>query len=348
MTAPAGVPPSVSVIVPCRNEEGYIGRCLDSIVGTDYPKDRIEVLVVDGRSDDRTPAILDGYRSTHPTLHVLDNPARIQPTALNIGIRAATGDILMRMDAHAVYPPNYIGDLVAALQQTGADNVGGVLITEPVTETPIGKAIAIALSHPFGVGNAYFRIGAQQARWVDHVAFFCCRRETFERLGLFDEKQRDEDSEFNARIIRRGGRVLLVPNVVARYYARGTLRQVARMFYQYGYSKPLVVRKLGRVMTGRQLVPPAFLLTLCASAVLAHWVRAAGVVFVTTGAAYLLGVLGCAILAGRKAGLATIPALALVFPVVHGSYGFGFLRCALDLATRSRRLASRVTLPLSR
>ena len=340
--------PSVTVIVPCRNEEGYIGRCLDSILATDYPKDRVEVLVVDGRSDDRTHAILDGYRSSQPTVRVLDNPARIQPSALNIGIRAAAGDILLRMDAHAVYPRNYIGDLVAALRQTGADNVGGVLITEPVTETPIGKAIAIALSHPFGVGNAYFRIGAQQSRWVDHVAFFCCRRETFERLGLFDEKQRDEDSEFNARIIGRGGRVLLVPNVVARYYARGTLRQVARMFYQYGYSKPLVVRKLGRVMTARQLVPPVFLLTLGATAILGRWVGAAGVLFAGTVAAYLLSVLGCAVVAGRKAGLATIAAVALVFPVVHGAYGFGFLRCVLDLAVRSRHLASRATLPLPR
>jgi len=348
MSAPGGLLPSVSVIVPCRNEEGYIGRCLNSIVATDYPKERIEVLVVDGRSDDRTRAILDGYHASHPTVRVLDNPARIQPSALNIGIRAASGDILVRMDAHAVYPRNYIGDLVAALQQTGADNVGGVLVTEPVTETPMGKAIAIALSHPFGVGNAYFRIGAQQSRWVDHVAFFCCRRETFERLGLFDEKQRDEDSEFNARIIRRGGRVLLVPNVVARYYARGTLRQVARMFYQYGYSKPLVVRKLGRVMTGRQLVPPVFLLTLCATALLGRWVGAAGVAFATTAGAYLLSVLGCSILAGRKAGLTTILALAAVFPVVHGSYGFGFLRCVLDLAVRSRRQASGITLPLSR
>lgn len=340
--------PAVSVIVPCRNEEGYIGRCLDSILATDYPTERIEVLVVDGRSEDGTRAILDSYRATHPAIRVLDNPARIQPSALNVGIRAATGDILVRMDAHAVYPRNYIGDLVAALQQTGADNVGGVLITEPVTETPMGKAIAIALSHPFGVGNAYFRIGAQQSRWVDHVAFFCCRRETFERVGMFDEKQRDEDSEFNARIIRLGGRVLLVPTVVAHYFARGTVGQVARMFYHYGYSKPLVVRKLGRIATARQLVPPAFLLTLILSAALEPWVGAARLVFGATAAAYLLAVLGCSVSAGRKAGVRTIGAVALVFPVVHFCYGGGFLRCVLDLAIRSRRLASRVTLPLSR
>lgn len=346
MTAPGTRLPMVSVIVPCRNEEGYIGPCLDSIVATDYPRDRLEVLVVDGRSDDRTRAVLDAYNRRYP-IRILDNPARIQPSALNIGIGAAAGDILVRMDAHAVYPRNYIGDLVAALLESGADNVGGVLVTDPASETPMGKAIAIALSHPFGVGNAYFRIGVQQARWVDHVAFFCCRRETFERLGLFDERVRDEDSEFNARIIRRGGRVLLVPNVVAHYYARSTLRQVARMFYHYGYSKPLVVRKLGRVMTGRQLVPPAFLLTLAVTAVVGLWASAARLAFAATAAAYLAGVLGCAVAAGRKAGPATVWALARAFPVVHLSYGWGFLRSMLDLALGTRP-ASQVSLPLSR
>lgn len=340
--------PSVTVIVPCRNEERYIERCLDSIIATDYPKQHLEVLVVDGRSNDRTRAILDDYVSRYPIIHVLDNPGRIQPIALNIGIRAASGEILMRMDAHAVYPRNYISDLLAALQQTGADNVGGVLVTAPARETPIGRAIALALSHPFGVGNAYFRIGVRQARWVDTVAFFCCRRETFERVGLFDETQRDEDSEFNARLIRHGGRVLLVPTVVAHYFARETLSQVARMYYQYGYSKPMVVRKLGRVMTVRQLVPPAFLLLLGATAILGFRLHAARLLLAATATAYLLAVVGFSIGAGRKAGFRTIAALALVFPVVHFSYGFGFLRCVMDLALGFRRKPWQASLPLSR
>ncbi|HZI22531.1 MAG TPA: glycosyltransferase family 2 protein [Gemmatimonadales bacterium] len=340
--------PSVSVIVPCRNEERYIARCLESIFATDHPRDRFEVLVVDGHSEDRTRAIVAEFVSRYPMLRVLDNPERIQPVALNIGIRAATGDILVRMDAHAFYPKNYITDLAAALQQSGADNVGGVLVTDPATETPVGKAIALALSHPFGVGNAYFRIGSQQARWVDHVAFFCCRRETFERIGMFDEKQRDEDSEFNARIIGSGGRVLLVPSVVAHYYARSTLPQVARMFYHYGYSKPLVVRKLGRVMTARQLVPPAFLLVLAGSAVLAPWLRPAALVLAVTAGAYLVSVLASAIGAARKAGFRTTAALALVFPIVHGCYGFGFLRSLFDWASRSRSKSLEAGLPVSR
>lgn len=339
--------PMVTVIVPCRNEERFIAGCLDSILASTYPREALEVLVVDGRSDDGTRAVLADYVARHPTVRMLDNPRRIQPAALNIGIGAARGEILVRMDAHVVYPPNYITDLVAALLETGAGNVGGVVITEPANETAIARAIAVAMAHPFGVGNSLFRIGVQRPQWVDTVAFFCCRRETFERVGLFDEEALDEDSEFNARLIQSGGRILLVPNVVCHYFARASLRQIARMAYQYGYSKPFVIRKLGHV-TPRQLVPPGFVLALAATAVLSPWVEAARLLFVTTVAVYLLPVLACSLSIGRKAGWRTAAALALVFPVLHLSYGFGFLKCALQLALGSGRRARQVELPLSR
>ena len=349
MTNSAGRIAQVSVIVPCRNEKRYIAQCLESILASDYPRDHLEVLVVDGRSDDGTQAILDEYASRYPIIRVLDNPRRIQPVALNIGIGAARGEILVRMDAHVTYPKNYIGDLVAMLQQARADNVGGVVVTLPASQTAIAKAIASAMSHPFGVGNSHFRIGVQRPRWVETIAFFCCRRETFERVGLFDEElARDEDSEFNARLIKQGGRILLVPNVVSYYYARDSLRQVGRMAYQYGYSKPLVARKLGRVMTLRQLVPPGLVLALVAPATLSPWVEPAGALFGAVAGTYLLAVLGFAIAAGRKVGLRTAAALALAFPVLHFSYGLGFLRGALELALGSGRHARHTELPLSR
>ena len=341
--------PAVSVIVPCRNEERYIERCLDSILASDYLPERLEVLVVDGQSDDRTRTILDDYASRHPTVRVLDNPKRIQSTALNLGIRAARGEILVRMDAHVMYPRSYIGDLVAALLETGADNIGGVLITLPANQTAIGRAIAIAMSHRFGVGNSHFRIGVRQARWVDTVAFFCCRRETFERVGMFDEDLvRDEDDEFNARLIRRGGRTLLVPNVVSYYYARPSLGQIARMSYQYGYFKPLAARKVGRIMTVRQLVPPALVLALCATVVLAPWVHPAALVFRATATAYLVAVVAFSVIAGGKAGLGTVGFLTLVFPALHFSYGVGFVKGALQLALGPGREARHTELPLSR
>lgn len=340
--------PMVTVIVPCRNEERFIAGCLDSILASTYPREALEVLVVDGRSDDSTRSILADYVARHPVVRMLDNPRRIQPVALNIGIGAARGEILVRMDAHVVYPPNYITDLVAALLETGASNVGGVLVTVPANETAMARAIAVAMSHPFGVGNSLFRIGVRKPHWVDTVAFFCCRRETFERVGLFDEDALDEDSDFNARLIQSGGRILLVPNVVCRYYARGSLRHIARMAYQYGYSKPFVIKKLGQVKTLRQLVPPGFVLTLAATAILSPWIHAARLLFATTVAVYLLPVLACSLSIARKSGWRAAAALPLVFPVLHLSYGFGFLKCALQLALGSGRRARQLELPLSR
>jgi cellulose synthase/poly-beta-1,6-N-acetylglucosamine synthase-like glycosyltransferase len=340
--------PMVTVIVPCRNEERFIAGCLDSILAGTYPREALEVLVVDGRSDDGTRPILADYVAQHPAVRMLDNPRRIQPAALNIGIGAARGEILVRMDAHVLYPPNYISDLVAALLESGADNVGGVLVTVPANKTVMARAIAVGMSHPFGVGNSLFRIGVREPRWVETVAFFCCRRETFEQVGLFDEESLDEDSEFNARLIQCGGRILLVPNVVCRYYARASLQQVARMANQYGYSKPFVIRKLALVRTHRQLIPPAFVLVLAVAAILSPWLEAARLLFSATGIAYVLGTLACSLAAARKAGLSVAPALALVFPALHFSYGFGFLRGAAQLALGTARIARRAELPLSR
>lgn len=340
--------PLVTVIVPCRNEERFIAGCLDSILASTYPREALEVLVVDGRSDDGTRAILADYVSRYPAVRMLDNPKRIQPVALNLGIVAARGEILVRMDAHVVYPPNYISDLVAALLETGASNVGGVLVTVPANQTTMARAIAVGMSHPFGVGNSLFRIGVRKPRWVDTVAFFCCRRETFERVGLFDEEALDEDSEFNARLIQCGGRILLVPNVVCHYYARASLRQVARMAYQYGYSKPFVIRKLGLVMTFRQLVPSALVLALAGTAIMSPWLEVARLLLGAIASAYLLGTLASSLAARRKAGLSVVPALALVFPVLHFSYGFGFLKGAAQLALGAGRTARRAELPLSR
>ncbi len=342
--------PTVSVIVPCRDEERYIARCLDSIAATDYPRERLEVLVVDGMSEDRTRAIVADYGVRYPFIRLLDNPGRIPPTAVNTGIRAARGEILVRVDAHGVYPPNYIPALVAALQQSGADSVGGVLVTLPANDTAIAQGIAIAMSHPFGVGNSYFRVGVREPRWVDTIAFFCCRRETFDRVGLFDETlARDEDSEFNGRLIQAGGRILLVPHVTAQYYARDSLWQLARMYHQYGYSKPLVARKLGRVTTVRQLVPAGFVSALAAATLALPWVPGAAALLVAAVVPYLVAVAACAIGAGlRRGGLRTVAALGLAFPIVHFSYGLGFLQSALKSLLGSGRPAPPVEMPQSR
>jgi glycosyltransferase involved in cell wall biosynthesis len=332
--------PFVSVIVPTRDEERYVVATLDSILATAYPADRLEVLVVDGRSLDRTAALVADYAARHAVVRLLDNPARTAPAALNAGIRAARGEIIVRMDAHVVYPVEYLPRAVAALLETGADNVGGVIVTQPGADTPMGRAIAVGLSHPLGVGNSYFRIGTAERRWVDTVPFGCFRRSLFDRIGLFDEELvRNQDDELNFRILQRGGRVLLAPDLVAVYFARPTLRHVARMYFQYGYFKPLVARKVGRIMTARQLVPSTFLLTLGASALLAPWFPWAAMAGGVVAGMYALATAACALAVVPRQGVRAALALCAVFPVLHLSYGFGFLRGIIDHVLRRGRPA---------
>lgn len=333
--------PFVSVIVPCRNEERHLAACLDSILATDYPRDRLEVLIVDGASADNTRAVAERYAST--SVHVLSNPAGTAPAGLNIGIQQASGDIIARMDAHAAYPPEYLPRLVEALELTGADNAGGVLETLPASNRPVPRAIAAACSHPFGVGNSQFRIGASTNRWVDTVAFGCWKRQLFTWLGTFDEELvRNQDDELNHRLLARGGRILLVPTVTARYYARETLGQVGRMFYQYGLYKPLVAKKVGRVMTLRQLAPPALTIGLLLTAALAPFLSLArllgAALALVYGGAILLAALGLMPRLGVRAALST----AVVFPLMHLSYGWGFLS---GLVRWSRRPRHRVASP---
>src|SRR2546423_14406266 len=182
---------------------------------------------------------------------------------MNAGIKEARGDVIMPMGAHAVYSPSYISQLVTALEETGADNVGGVLVTRPANETALARALAVGLSHPFGVGNSYFRIGAAERRLVDTVPFGCYRRAVFDRIGVFDEDLvRNQDDELNARLLKQGGRIMLIPEVVSHYYARGSPGPAARMVYPYGHFKPLAAPKGRQILTVRQVVAALFVCTL--------------------------------------------------------------------------------------
>jgi glycosyltransferase involved in cell wall biosynthesis len=321
----------VSVIMPCRDEEKYIARALTSILANDYPRDCLEVLVVDGRSTDGTRKIVADFINSHPFIKLLDNPKRITPAALNIGIAQARGDIIIRVDAHSTYPPNYLSSLVSWQDKTGADNVGGLWRVCPGSDTAMARAIAMGMAHPFGVGNAYYRIGVTTPRWVDTVPFGCYPREVFDSNGLFDEEHvRTEDDEFNLRLRKNGGRSLLVPEIVIDYYARESLPKVWRMYYYYGYFKPLVARKLGLVLGWRHVIPSLLVLTLALSVFWGWSFPALGLLGLLILLAYLLVDVTFAWVAGRRHGLAVSACLALVFPTLHFSYGSGFLKGFLD------------------
>ena len=342
--------PRVTVVMPCRNERAHIRSSLASVLATELPLDQLEILVVDGASTDGTAAVVAAIAREHPNVQLLENPGRIVPTALNIAIRVATGEIIVRLDAHNEYPPEYIPRLVDWLERTGADNVGGAWVTRPGAATPVAQGIACALSHPFGIGNAKYRLGVAEPVRVDTVPFGCYRRDVFERIGLFDEELvRNQDDELNLRLLRAGGTILLVPDVVSYYHARTSFRQLARMYYQYGYYKPLVIRKVGAVMTARQLAPAALVLGLLAPlAGSIAWpallpLAAAAVVL------YLIAAAVAAMRAAKGLGRRTMVSSFLAFPVLHFSYGIGFLWGAARLAVGRHRPATNLgAVPISR
>ena len=253
----------VSVIVPCLNEERHISACLDSIVANDYPKDKLEILVVDGGSIDKTRAIIKSYGEQFSVIRLLDNPRVITPAAMNVGIKNAKGDVVIKMDAHCVYAKDYISKCVEHLEESGADNVGGVLQSVPAKNTVMARAIAICLSHSFGTGGSYFRIGVSEPREVDTVAFGCYRKEVFEKIGLFDERMvQIEDLELNDRLRKAGGKIMLFPDIKALYYpSSDTLND----FFKHNITDGIWATfplKYGFQVSFRHLIPLVFVLTL--------------------------------------------------------------------------------------
>jgi glycosyltransferase involved in cell wall biosynthesis len=327
---------TISVIIPCRNEERYIAKCIDALVAQDYSGGKMEVLFVDGMSTDRTGEIIERYSRDHPFIRLLSNPQKIVPVAMNIGIRQSGGDIIIRMDAHTVYPPDYISRCVEYLEKTGAENVGGPIIS--IAETFWGRAIAAGMSSTFGVGNSRFRVGGYEG-YVDTVPFGAYRRELFDDIGLFDEELvRNQDDELNYRVIKKGGRIYMASAIRSYYYPRDSLRKLWRQYYEYGYWKVRVIQKHGMPASWRHVVPAAFVLSSSATGLLAladmkyRWLF-----FAIAGSYFLLSLLFAAKIAVEK-GVKYLPVLPLVFATLHISYGVGFWKGIGDfILTRKRK-----------
>lgn len=327
--------PFVSIIIPCRNERDFIVNCLESVSSCEYPKDRMEVLVVDGMSDDGTRGLIGTFARRYPflKLKMLNNEKKTVPAALNKGIGISKGEIVLRMDAHNTYDKLYIKKCVEGLARHNADNIGGIWITLPQKDALIPNSIAIGLSHPFGIGNAGYRLGSKKIRSVDTVPFGCYRRDLFEKIGMFDEDlTRNQDDEFNSRLIKNGGRIILDPDIISYYYARDSIGKLWKTFYQYGYFKPLVAKKTKKIATFRQLAPVFFAGGLLSSSVLSLisskfeflFLLPLISIYVLTG--FCISIM---IAFGRK-NLWYLFSMPLIFFVLHTSYGAGYLKGALD------------------
>jgi succinoglycan biosynthesis protein ExoA len=302
-----------------RNEAGHLTRCIDAILAQDYPADRFEVIVVDGDSEDRSLEVLRAYEGR---VRVLHNPGRIVPTAMNIGIRAAQGGIVARIDAHTVIEPDYIRSGVETLERSGADNVGGPM--HAIGGGPFADAVALAMSSRFGIG-AYFHF-ATQDRDVDTVYMGMYRRTAFERVGLFDEELvRNQDDELNYRLRKHGGRIFLTTRMRSHYQNRQSLKTLARQFFQYGVWKVRVLQKHPRQMSVRHFVPPVFVAVVLTTGLLAPWVSGARLLCAGVLGAYIVALTAAAAAVATRHGWKRFPRLLSAFAVMHLGWGLGFL-----------------------
>ena len=263
--------PFISLIIPCRNEEKFIGKCLETILEQDYlhlrqgfggqAKENLEVLVVDGMSEDGTREIIEKSKIQNPKckIRLVDNPKKFTNFALNIGIKKAKGEIIMIMGAHAGYEKDYVSKCVKYLKEHDADNVGGVMKTRPAKNTLFARAIALVLSHSFGAGGSYFRTGSAKPRWVDTVFGGCYKREVFDKVGLFNEKLfRSQDFEFNKRLRKAGGKILLLPEITVYYYPSSTFLAFLKHNFNDGFWVTYPLKFGIKIFALRHLLPLFF------------------------------------------------------------------------------------------
>jgi succinoglycan biosynthesis protein ExoA len=316
----------ISAIVPMLNEADHVEGLVATLEAQDW-QGELEVLVADGGSTDGSVEILTAAaESAGLRLEVLPNPARWVSHGLNACIRAASGDLLVRLDCHSRYPSDYLRRLAAAAEETGAWNVGGLVVPEGRTETE--RAVACAMDSPFG-GIGWTRHGSTDGRIeVDTVTYGAFRPEAFERAGGFDESLvRNQDDELNARLRSAGGRIVLDPQIRTYYVPRGSLRGVFKQYYEYGFWKVPVMRKHRRVLSVRSLAPIGFVGSLAVLAAAAPRSAGARRLLAAEVSLYLVGAVAAAAASakGRGEPLTLIPRIAGVFPAFHVGYGLGMI-----------------------
>ena len=311
---------TASLILPILNEERYIENCVRSLLEQDFPRKELEILLVDGRSSDGTMEILRRLETEFPdTVRVLENPKRIQAAAMNVGADAARGEYLLRIDAHAEYPPSYVSTCIRLMEETGAANTGCACRTDARTAT--GKTIAKLLTSSFAVGGASFRVGAESG-YVDTVPFGTFRKSYYQELGGFDERlARSEDNEINYRIRKRGGKIYMTSDIQVTYYCRETAGALAKQAAANGKWTILSARLCPGSMSLKYFVPFLFDLSLLIMPPLSFLYPLFAVVFAAELVLYLALVL---LSAARKAnGLRELLFLTVLFPIFHVAYGLG-------------------------
>lgn len=310
--------PRVTIAMPAYNEEKYIEACIASVQAQDYPAELIEILVADGRSTDKTREILARLTAADPRIQMVDNPAKLQAAGLGLLVKQATGDIIVRMDVHAEYAPDYVRKCVETLERTGADNVGGAQRAK--ARSFFQRALCAALASPLGVGGAKYR-SAEAEGFVDTVFLGAFRRRVFETVGLWDPGAiTNEDAELNQRILESGGQIYLSKDIVVHYFPRDSFKSLATQYYRYGRGRARTLLKLGKFPTLRPILPFLMVTGAAALVVIPPLWPVAPVAFAT----YALATGAEAVRVGSKVGASSIPTVWGIFPVLHASHGAGF------------------------
>lgn len=331
------MPPLVSIIVPCYNEQATIHLLLESILKQTYPRASMEVVIADGLSEDQTRRAIASFQAEHADLflRVVDNERRSIPSSLNLAIKASRGEIIVRLDAHSMPIPEYVARCVQDLENGCGNNVGGLWMIQPGGRDWMAESIAAAAAHPLGAGDALYRLKAK-AGAVDTIPFGAFRRELIEEIGGFDETLlTNEDYEFNARIRQSGGVVWLDPEIRSTYIARRSLPELARQYWRYGFWKYRMLRRYPNTVRWRQALPPAFVTSLIGLTFLSIFLPLARFVLALQVLFYVLTLsVAGAILAGRQRKPLLLPGMVLAVTTMHISWGSGFLWSLLTTSFR--------------
>ncbi|MDZ7725182.1 MAG: glycosyltransferase family 2 protein [candidate division KSB1 bacterium] len=315
----------VSFVIPMLNERDAIERCLDSILSQNYPGDKIEILVIDGMSEDGSRDIVKSLAERFEQIKLFDNPRKRTPASLNIGARNAQGDIVVILGAHTKIHPDFVKTNVRYMNELGVKCVGGTQIN--VGETPMQKAIGIAMGSIFGIPSAPYRF-YKKKKYVDTVVYAAYKKELFEKIGYFDEELHiSEDAEFNWRIRQAGYKIFYTPEIISYYYPRKNLKTLFRQFYNYGILRVNVIKKHFDAFKFIHILPPLFVSLLIITAISGILIPKTSIFFLVLTVIYLVYlIIGALITAQNTQKPGYTFKLVVIFMTMHTSWGLGFLR----------------------
>ncbi len=312
---------SISIILPIKNEERFIGKTLQSIINQKF-KGELEIIIADGMSDDGTRGIVKEFQNSHRNIILIDNNAQIVPNGFNRALSISRGDLIIRLDGHSFIDPDFISNCLSVQEHSDADCVGGP--TKHYSDSIIGYQVAIAQSSKFGAGGASFRTGIEKGKYVNTLAFGAYRRSVFFEIGGYDEELiRNQDEEFNFRLIQQGMKIWIDPSIKSTYFVRDSLVKLFRQYYQYGFFKVRVIQKVKALISWRHLVPASFVLMIIFSFMLGiinnyyfPIKTLLGIYFSINLIFSLYESLSC------RSGLFFLP---FIYLIMHLSYGIGFI-----------------------